>query len=363
MLVFMPILGVISDEYKRRMPFLIACTLGSVIFTCLIGITNNLFFGLLFFIPAYFGYQASLVFYDALLPQIAGSTGRVGKVSGYGVALGYVGAIVGLKLVEPFVKHGETIIRSNAFVPTAIFFLLFSMPCFIAVKDDSGVPITRGILKKIKPAFAKLLNTIKNARQYPQMFIFLIANLAYSDAINTIYTFMGIYAVKVIGFQQTELMNFLIVSTTSAVLGSFLWGLITDRWGNKRTMIAILVGWIIALTLTMASQSKAWFWVVGPIAGICLGGVWVTGRSIVVALSPPHMLGEFFGLYGLTEKFTAVFGPLMWGGTTWLFARYGREMLGYRIAVANLLAAIIVGLIIFCFVKIPSKHQYTVHGT
>lgn len=358
-LVMMPLLGIISDEYKRRIPFLIVFTSISVFFTVTIGFTDNVFVGLLCFIPAYFGYQTSLVFYDALLPQIAGSPDRVGKVSGYGVALGYVGAIAGLKLVEPFVKisGSDEVIRSNAFIPTAVFFLLFSLPCFIFVKDLEHRKVGLAVIKKFPDAFRKLIQTFRNVRSYRNMFLFLLANLAYCDAINTIFLFMGLYATKVIGFNNAQIIKFLMISTTSAAIGAFFWGYITDFWGSKKTMTTILSGWVVALTIAMISQSEAMFWIVGPLAGVCLGGTWVTGRSIVVKLAPKHMLGEFFGMYGFTEKFTAITGPMIFTTITYIFSKLGKELLGYRIAVGSLLVALIAGLIIFLFVKIPEENK------
>lgn len=359
MLVMMPLLGIISDEYKRRMPFLIIFTCISVLFTAMIGLTDSLFMGLLCFIPAYFGYQVSLVFYDTLLPQIAGSPKKIGTVSGYGVALGYVGAIAGLKMVEPFVKVAgtEEVVRANAFLPTAFFFLLFSIPCFLIIKDLEHKKVNMAVFQKFPSAFKKLIQTVKNIKSYPNMFLFLIANLAYCDAINTIFLFMGIYATKVIGFNNAQIIKFLMISATSAAIGSFAWGYITDFWGSKKTMTVILLGWVVALTIAMISQSEAMFWVVGPLAGICLGGTWVTGRSIVVKLAPKHMLGEFFGMYGFTGKFSAIIGPMMWGIITYIFTKIGKELLGYRIAVGSLLVALIAGLIIFLFVKIPEENQ------
>lgn len=357
MVIMMPLLGIISDEYKRRMPFLIVFTGISVFFTAMIGFADSLFMGLLFFIPAYFGYQVSLVFYDALLPEIAGSPDRIGRVSGYGVALGYVGAIAGLKMVEPFVTvpGSDTVMRAHAFIPTAVLFLIFSLPCFFLIKDTAHKAITPAIFKRFPFAFKKLKDTFRQIRKYPNMFVFLLANLAYCDAINTIFIFMGVYATKVIGFNNKQIITFLMISTTSAALGSFFWGFITDRWGCKKTMLTILIGWVVALIIVMISQSPALFWIVGPIAGVCLGGTWVTGRSIVVKLAPPERIGEFFGIYGLTEKCTAIVGPMMWGITIYIFSKMGHQLLGYRIAVGTLLVALVIGLIIFTFVEIPEQ--------
>jgi UMF1 family MFS transporter len=126
----MPLLGGLSDRMGRRMPFLIGLTLLSVFFTALIGACNHLTLGLIFFVLANYGYHAALVPYDALLPQVSRGF-SVGKVAGIGVALGYVGAIAGIVMVKPFVSEAG---RGSSFIPTALLFLVFSLPCFFLVK-------------------------------------------------------------------------------------------------------------------------------------------------------------------------------------------------------------------------------------
>lgn len=348
-----PILGILSDGYERRMPFLIFFTLLSVIFTGLISVFDHLLLGLIFFGIANYGYHSSLVFYDALLPQVAGEETHLGKVSGYGVAMGYLGAILGLLMVRPFVLHAG---RGGAFIPTAVLFLLFSLPCFFMVKDAKEKKIDwNKIHHHFFAAVKKLINTLTNAKKYPAVFTFLLANLIYSDSINTIIVFMAVYAKKVILMADTEIVYFLITSTTFAVVGSYLCGLICDKIGPRKTLIGVLLGWCFTLSLVVASFNPFLFWLVGPLAGICLGSVWVSARALLVKLSPPEMLGEFFGLYGLTEKFATVIGPLIWGLTVLIFEPLG--IIRYRIAVGMLLLFMCLGL--FVLTKVPKEKEVT----
>ncbi len=343
----LPILGILSDGYERRMPFLIFFTLISVIFTGLIGVFDHLFLGLIFFGIANYGYHSSLVFYDALLPQVAGEETHLGKVSGYGVAMGYLGAILGLLMVKPFVLRGG---RSGAFIPTAVLFLLFSLPCFFIVKDAKEKKIDwERIHHHFFAAVKKLINTFVNARKYPAVFTFLLANFIYSDATNTIIVFMAVYTKKVIQMTDTQIVYFLITSTSFAVVGSYFCGFICDRIGPRKTLIGVLLGWCFTLSLAVVSFSPFLFWFVGPLAGICLGSVWVSARALLVKVSPTEKLGEFFGLYGLTEKFATVIGPLIWGLTVFIFEPLG--IVRYRIAVGMLLFFMCCGL--FVLTKVP----------
>lgn len=358
-IISLPIMGSISDEYKKRIPYLIFFTIVSVIFCAAIGIRRSILWGLILFIFANYGYHLALVFYNALLPQVAGDEKKIGKVSGYGVSLGYLGAIIGLVLVWPFVdsvafhrlpEFMQSLIkplllyqftpqsevqRGNAFLPTAIFFLVLSLPCFIIVKDEGGKKMRR-FFRNFVTATRKIFETLRRAkRDYPNIFTFLIANFLYTDPINTIILFMAVYSVKAIGFSQSQVNIFMLVAATFAIIGSFVCGYICDAIGPKKTLKGILIGWIITLLLAAFSMSQWLFWFVGPLAGMFLGSVWVTARAMVVRLAPSDRLGEFFGLYGLTEKMSAVIGPLLWGLVILAFRGFG--MIKYRLAVISLI--------------------------
>jgi UMF1 family MFS transporter len=344
MLISTPLLGIISDKYKRRMPFIAFFTLLCIISTALIGTFNRLITGLFFFILAYYGFQVSMVFYDALLPEVAGGKSKVGRISGYGVAMGYLGAILGLLMVKPFVAATGS--RTSAFIPTAVLFFIFSLPLFIFVHDSEKVKIIwKDLPGDFLASVKKLLTTFREYKTYPGIFIFLFANFLYCDAINTLVNFAAIYANRAIGFTDKQTIFFLMFTTTSAIFGSFFWGFVNDKIGARNSLIYILIGWCVAFSLMIIAHTQWMFWIVSPIAGTCLGGTWVTGRTMVVKLSPPSKLGEFFGLYAFTEKFTAIFGPLLWGIIVdVLFKGFGTFR--YRIAVSNLLIFIILGLLV-----------------
>lgn len=341
-----PLMGAVSDRVGRRMPFLTISTLICCIFTALIGLTNRLFFGLLFFAVANFCYQTAIIFYNALLPQISGK-GQIGRVSGFGASLGYCGTIAGLLLVRPFVlKMG----RQGAFIPTAIFFLLFSLPCFLFVKDQLVERKDKFELQ-IRGAFRKIKETFVNIKRYPGLFDFLVAAFIPLNAINTIVVFMSVYTKKVIGFTDPEITTLYIISTVFAILGSFIAGFITDRLGSKRTLMGVLGLWCISILLAIISFSKSIFWIVGPLVGICLGATWASARALVVELSPPQMVGEVFGFYGLVSRSAYIIGPLIWGLTVWAFDFLGS--LKYRLAVFCLLLFLGMGYLLLR--KVPDK--------
>ena len=333
-----PVFGALSDTTGKRRAPLIGLTLLCIFSTGLIGTTDHLWTGLILFMVANYGYQSALVFYNGMLPSISQGS-HVGLVSGYGVALGYLGSIIGMLMVKPFVESGG---RSSAFLPTAGLLLLFSLPCFLFVKDREtrSVPFFR-----IKEAFNTLKKTFLRARQYHTLFRFILIHFLVLDAVNTIIAFMSIYASKVIGFDDGQIIKFLISSTVGAMIGSLIIGILVKRKGTIWSYWLVLGLWIVSLSLTAVSQSESIFWLVGPIAGVGMGGVWVVSRAFIVELSPPEKVGEFFGLYGLAGKAASILGPMLWGGVVWALNTTGT--LKYRVAVTVLLGIVIAAAFLF----------------
>ncbi len=335
--VSMPVIGACSDQRKSRMPWLIVLTLISCAFTVGLGaIKPELYVALALFAVANFGFLAALVPYDSLLPEVSAGE-RVGWVSGLGVSLGYLGSIGGLLMVRPFVSwHG----RAAAFIPTGLLFLVFSLPLFFVVRDPAERPPKKPL--KIRRGFRRIRNTVLHTRRYPGLLRFLVSNLLYSDAVNTVIVFMAVYASKVIGMSDASINTFLQISTVFAAVGAIAAGKITDYLGPKRTLMLVLSCWTFTLLLACASFSKTLFWAVGPLAGISLGGTWVSSRALVVRLTPPRKFGEVYGLYNLGGKFGFVLGPLVWGGIVLLFEPLG--LARYRLAIFSLVLFILAAM-------------------
>ena len=337
--VSMPVIGAFSDQRKSRMPWLIGLTLISAVFTAGLGVIRPELYGALaLFAVANFGFLAALVPYDSLLPEVSAGE-RVGWVSGLGVSMGYLGSIGGLMMVKPFVSwHG----RAAAFLPTGALFLLFALPLFFVVRDPAERPPKRPL--RIKRGFRRIRNTVLHTRRYPGLLRFLVSNLLYSDAVNTVIVFMAVYASKVIGMDDASINTFLVVSTVFAAVGAVVAGKVTDGLGPKRTLMLVLTLWTFTLLLACLSFSKTLFWAVGPLAGISLGGTWVSSRALVVRLTPPRKFGEVYGLYNLGGKFGFVLGPLVWGGIVLLLAPMG--VVRYRVAIFSLVLFILAAMAI-----------------
>ncbi len=361
----MPGLGVVSDRYKRRLPFLLGLTISCVTFTALISIVGwivpsmgwRVTLALCLFVGANYSYQGGLVFYNALLPVVSPPT-QMGRVSGYGTAMGYLGAIAGLALVMPFnqgslfgwripfISGGG---RVATFLPTAGFFLLFSIPTFLLIREREEKGSLSGV--NLQEIWGKVWEGLSNTKRFPGVLRFLISKYLYEDAIATVIIFMGVYGNKVMGFSDSVLVPFLMVSTSGAIIGSLGFGRLTDRIGPKRTLSLVLVGWILSLGALILCSAPFLFWIIGSLIGAFLGGTWASSRPLLVDLVPQEMLGEFFGLYSLSGKLAAVAGPLIWGGVVLLFRPLG--LVRYKFAIASLILMLAAGLIVLC--GVPSR--------
>ncbi|HUP27068.1 MAG TPA: MFS transporter [Chloroflexia bacterium] len=344
--LIMPALGAFSDRPGgRRMPWLVATTLMAVGMTALMGVVSELSIIILALVLANIGYQTALIFYDALLPSVS-TTANWGKVSGLGVGVGYAGALVGGFAVQQLI--GKEAPAQQAFVPTALMFLLFAIPCFLFVRErraDTAGQLPPAARPTLQGSLTQTVRSLRATRETPGLFTFLVANFFYSDALNTVIIAMGVYATQVIGFGSA--FDVLAPAIVAAVVGSLLFGLVTDWLTSKQALVLSLLLWVGVFVAAMFVTDKVIFqYVIAPVAGIALGSTWTAARTIMIELSPPARLGEYLGLYNLTGKFSAVLGPLLWGTTLLVLdpRTYGRS--AYQVAIGTLLLMVIVGLVL-----------------
>jgi UMF1 family MFS transporter len=366
-----PVLGAVADLRQSRRPYLILFTGVAVAFTAGLGFSGSVLVAAALFVVAQVSYQSALVVYYALLPGVSAGRGA-GRVSGYGTAAGYVGAILALIVVTFFVSEqtlfgvtfgGPEAMRSllgpfggwisvseepnqNAFLPTAALFLLFSLPAFFFV-PDRAVREPRPV--RLREVYKGVFSTVTNMRAYTGLGVFILSTLLYTDAANAAINNMALYGREVFEMEQASIRNLLLFSTIFAGVGSIAFGFASDRFGPKKTLIAVLVLWFVSIVLTSLAPSAPLLFLAGPLVGCALGGTWTVSRIMLLALSPPEKVGEFFGVYVLTDKLSAVLGPAIVG--VLLTALEGYGTLNYRIAIGSL--ALVIALGLFLLLRVP----------
>jgi MFS transporter, UMF1 family len=337
--VVSPLLGAMSDASQRRLPFLRFFAVGTAITTGLIAMANSYSTAVLLFVLSYICYSAAWNFYQALLPGLCNEA-NVSKVSGIGVALGYVGSIFGVVSMLVLIK-GEAQYWL-VFPISAALYMLFALPGLTVVPDFA--PPSRKVVFDLGSAYRRVADTLAHARHYPGLFTFLIADFIYENAINAVIGFMTIYAKKVVGFADGDLQLFFIFSTAFAVGFGFIFGPIVDRIGPKKSVLITLGIWLVTFPLVTFASTPQQLTFVGPLAGIGLAAVWISSRTYLVALAPVQRSGEFFGLYSLSGKSAGVVGVGVWTLVLWLLSDRIGEIAALRSAVWVMWGFIIIGI-------------------
>ena len=348
LLVTLPFFGALADRWRRRMPFLAAFTLLSIAATAALTLVDGVLAALLVAGLAIFAYNSALAHYDPLLTAVAPPERR-GLVSGLGVGVGYVGVLLALVVLGDLVPTGD---NQQAFLPTAILFLLFSLPCFLWVRDrhcapsadddrDAGAP-----LPSIGPrALAgRVVASVRHAARERHGRL-LLARFLYVDAIATVGAYMTVYARRTGDFPGASVDTLLATSIAFAIPGGLVAGVLVERLGPKRVLTGTLLLVSAALLLAGLSGSGAMLWVAGPAVGIAFGAVWTSDRVFLVRLCPEERRGEAFGLYTLVVKASSGIGPVvLWGGTVLLLSGWLGEYGASRVAVCLLAVAALAGL-------------------
>lgn len=339
-LVFtLPVIGAAADRRFGHKPILIAFTLLCVSATALLGLVGPVLLALVVAGLATYAFNTADSQYHPLLSVVA-SEERRGRVSGLGVALGYIGSLMALFLLGAMVEDGEA---QKAFIPAALMFLVFAIPCFVLVREGPRRP--QG---PVRPPFSQLRQTVARARREPYGRL-LLARFFYVDAIATVIQFMTVYARRTGDFDGDQIDVLLAISTVAAIAGAIGAGLVAERVGPRKVVLATLWMTIGTLVAAAGTGSSALLWVLGPMVGIALGSLSAVDRVFLLRLVPAERRGEDFALYALVGKLSSGFGPLvLWGGTVLV----ATELLGLssfdasRTAVAVLAAAALLGLVI-----------------
>jgi len=353
-----PPLGAAADYSRNKKRFLFLFTLVSILSTALMFFVQPgmILLGMVLFIIANVGFEGGIVFYDAFLPGIT-SRRSYGRVSGYGFAMGYLGALAVLLVVSIMLPDALDpdyffYIRFS-FVIAAAFFLVFSIPMFIWVPEPVSVKEKpRAVIRIGFQQAARTFRALFIERKHPSIARFLIAFFIYNDAILTVIFFAAIFAKGVLHMSDKETIGFFAVVQTSAVIGSFLFGFLTDKIGPKKTISITLLMWLSITVGAYFVTTVAAFYVVALGAGAAIGSSQSASRSLMALLTPREREAEFFGFYdGLCGKASAVVGPFVYG----VIARLTNQ----RLAVLFISLFFLAGLILLQGVAEPERRTTT----
>ena len=331
-----PWVGAVSDATGRRKPWVVGLTLACVAATLALSpLARNPAGGIVallaLFAVANTAYQLALTPYNAMLPDLV-PPAEQGRLSGLGIRAGG---------------------RAASFAPTALLFLLFALPLFLFCRDRRLVPAGERRRPRLSALFAELAAAFRDARRHPGLLRFVVSSYFYQDALGTAISFMALYAVAVLGLPAGGEIRLFVTLTVPAMIGAWIAGRACDRFGPRRTLAGVLVGWIVGLVVVAAAPSLTGFWVGGVIVGLAFGGIWSAERPLMLRLAPPEESGRYFGLLALSARAAAIVGPLVWAAIVdGLSPSIGRNA-AYRLAVASL--AVIMAAALVLLLGVPRR--------
>lgn len=353
-----PVMGALADATGRRKQFLLGATMSCIVFTwCLFfPRQGDIFLALALVVAANVSFEICNVFYNGLLPEIA-TRKDMGKISGFGWGLSYIGGLLCLFCVLVLfiwpddgpsffgmVNPDDKVPSMSLFV--GLWYLVFGLPLFLFLKlpeaSTKGLDGQRRTVSfaLVRESFRELFQTLKVIRTgYRQIFNLLLARLFYNDGLVTIFAFGGIYSQEVFGFTTSQVLIFGIVINIAAGIGAISFGFLEDRIGSRTTINGSLIAFIGVALLAILAPNQELFWVAAILVGILSGPNQSASRSLMAKFVPDKRENEFFGLFAFSGKATAFLSPVLW------YVLY--TMTGsYRVAMASVLVFFAAGIIL-----------------
>ena len=335
-----PFLGGIADYGGTRKRFLFVYTSLCIAAITVFSVLDKgmVIEGFIIATIANIGMEGGLVFYNSFLPKIAPRQYQ-GRVSAWGFGVGYAGSIISLLLAIPLIRNNQF---EATWLMVSVFFALCSVPAFLFLPGD-----TKGELSIADAGVKGLRFTIKTLKEIwgkRELKKFLISYLIYEDGVNTVIVFSSIFAATTLGFRPQELIFLYLIVQTTALLGAFVMAKSIDYWGPKRVVMLSLVMWTFVATVAFFVQTKTQFCALASFAGLGLGTIQAATRAMYTQFIPEARGAEYFGIYSLVGKSSAIVGPLIFG---LISSSFGSQ----RPAILSVAVFFLVGMIILKTVK------------
>lgn len=358
-LLLAPVLGQQADRRGSKKRWL-------GIFTVLLALLQFA----LFFVqadPAFFWYGAIVLAVGAIVSEIAGvnynallvqvSTPKtVGRVSGLGWGMGYIGGIFALTIVVALtfadwfgMDTSDGLAYRLIAVGCAVWTIVFAIPLFLNVPEPpaSAPGSTVGFFQSYVVLVKDVVGLFRSHRP---TFWFLVASAVYRDGLAGVFAFGAILASVSFGFSATQVMIFGIAANIVAGISTIIAGRFDDRFGAKSVIVTALTVLVAMALFVFAFQSAGTviFWIGGLILSAMVGPAQASSRSLLARVTPTGMQGEIFGLYATTGRVASFLSPLMWSLSITIFGATIYGVLGIALV-------LLLGLILLLFVRLPKR--------
>ena len=357
-MITMPALGAWADRHAAKKRLLLISTVACVASTAALALVGpgQVALALLLLIVSntFYSYGESLT--AAFLPELARPQ-AMGRVSGWGWALGYLGGMLTLGLCLAYVLAAQAREEpASSFVPvsmliTAGMYGLAASFTFLLMREHSQPKPRSAHERGFSASLVQLRQSWRDSKRYPDFRQLMACAVAYQAGVAVAISLAAIYAEQVVGFMPQETMVLIFVLNIAAFIGALVFGHVQDAVGHKRALGWTIVGWIITCLLAAASTTKGMFWVAAAIAGVFLGSSQSAGRAMAGMLVPPARLAEFFGLWTFSIRLASIVGPLSYGLITWMTGG------NHRLAIVSTAVLFALGLLLLLPVNVARGYR------
>ena len=348
-----PICGTLADYRGFKKPLFLGCMLLGVVGCAALGGAWSWLSFLAIFVVAKTGFNSSLVFYDAMLPEIT-TESRMDNVSSMGYALGYIGSVI------PFVMCLVVVLNAKgfglttgsamviAFCLTSAWWLLCTLPLLRSYRQTAFVEHQGNPLAG---SFRRLGKTFREVKQQKHIFLYMVAFFFFIDGVYTIIGMATSYG-QSLGLDSTGLLLALLVTQIVAFPCSILFGKLSARY-DTALLIKICIVCYAGIALFGVFLNSLWqFWLLAVVVGMFQGGIQALSRSYLGKIIPPERSGEYFGLMDIFGKGADAMGPALVAVITDLMGErtisaFGREFRGQNIGVGCLVILFAIGFVLF----------------
>ncbi len=348
-----PLIGAWADLRANKRELLVASSALCVVGTAALSLCGpgDVMLALALVVVGNFAFGTGENLIAAFLPELV-KPQAMGKVSGWGWGLGYLGGMATLGLCLWWIQgtgRAAGVAVPQTMVLTALAFALAALPTLFLLRERARPQVgvgagAWGLARK------RVRGTLRGSEGLTDLRRLLLCIVCYQAGVQTVIALAAIYTEQALGFTTVQSITLILVVNLTAAVGALVFGFAQDRFGHRRVLAITLVGWIIAIAMMWAAQDMALVWIAANLVGLCLGASQSAGRALVGYMCPPQREAEVFGLWGLAVKLASILGPLSYGLVNALTAG------NHRIAIAMTAAFFAVGLLLLARVDVARGH-------
>ena len=357
-MLVMPALAAYADLHARKKPLMGLTTVGCVAATAALALVGpgDLALAIAAIMVSNVCFSAGVTLNSAFLPELARQE-ALGKVSGWGWSLGYLGGLLALGLGLGYVLWAQGRgLPATHYVPvtmliTAALFAIAVIPTFLMLRERA-LPMGQVTVGSVlRQSTRRLGHTLANIREFRDFGWLALCGLFYQAGLSVVIALAAIYAQQVMNFGTAQTMMLILTVNVTAAIGAFFFGYVQDAIGHKPALALTIIGWIVMVLVAGLTSGVAWFWLAANIAGLCMGSSQSAGRAMVGVFAPEHRRAEFYSLWNVALWLSAVIGPLTYGLVTWLTEN------NHRLAILTTGLYFLAGLVVLSRVDVQRGRQ------